>query len=243
MRIPRIFVDRSLACGSEIALDDKAARHVTRVLRLKAGDAITLFNGRGCEFRAELTRSERSETRVRVKAPSEVSRESPLAVTLLQGISRGERMDYALQKAVELGVSRIIPVAAARSVVRLEGSRAEKRLRHWTEVVRSACEQSGRTQVPEVETVQSLSDGLASVHGATGLLLAPAAEKSLNALPRPAGALCLLVGPEGGLSDDEIARARGTGFQAVHLGPRVLRTETAGIAALAVIQALWGDMG
>ena len=243
MRIPRIFVDRPLECGSEIALDDKAARHVTRVLRLQAGDAITLFNGRGGEFHAALTRSDKSETRVRVEALDEVSRESPLAVTLLQAISRGERMDYTLQKAVELGVSRIIPVTAARSVVRLQGGRAEKRLRHWTEVVHSACEQSGRTRVPGVEALQSLRDGLASVGGTSGLLLDPASGQKLNALPRPDGALCLLVGPEGGLNDEETALARTAGFTPVRLGPRVLRTETAGVAALAIMQALWGDIG
>lgn len=243
MRVPRILVERPLECGSEIALDDKAARHVTRVLRLKAGAAVTLFDGRGGEYRAELTRSDKSETRVRVETLIEASRESPLSVTLLQGISRGERMDYTLQKAVELGVRRIIPVSTARTVVRLEGNRAEKRLRHWMEVIRSASEQSGRTRVPELGAVQSLREGLASARGASGLLLEPRAGASLNALARPDSAPCLLVGPEGGLNDEEIAMARGAGFQPIRLGPRVLRTETAGVAALAIMQALWGDMG
>ncbi len=242
MRIPRVFTDQTLTSGSEAELDEKASHHLSRVLRLKAGDGLILFNGRGGEYRAVLTQADKPAW-ARVEQYIEAEREPPLAITLIQGVSRGERMDYTLQKGVELGIDRLVPVTSARSVVRLRGGRAEKRRQRWRDIVRAAAEQSGRNRLPSVAPIQTLSQALSSELTGTALLLVPDGDKSLPEIPPLAGELTLLAGPEGGLNGQEIASARQAGFTPVRLGPRTLRTETAGIAALAIIQALWGDLG
>lgn len=244
MRIPRLYQPGPLSAGDTIALDETGLAHAVRVLRLRPGAELILFDGRGGEYPAVLERTERRSATVRIDRHEPVERESPLHVTLVQGLSRGERMDYTLQKAVELGVTAIRPVLCERSPPSGDAGRLHKRWLHWRGVLISACEQCGRNTPPELAELQPLTDwpGYADRDGSS-LLLDPQADTGLHALPRPPGPITLLVGPEGGLSDAEQARARQAGFQGVQLGPRVLRTETAGMAALAVLQARWGDLG
>jgi len=248
VRLTRVHVPQALATATEVALPETAASHVSRVLRMRAGDRLVLFDGSGADFHAEI--SEIAGPRVGTRILERVAglRESPLAVTLVQAVSRGERMDWTLQKATELGVRRIQPVLATRSVVRLDERQAERRLRHWQAVVASACEQCGRSVLPVVESPVELPRYLDGPRAkGRRLVLSPDAGKSLAALAGElAGDLAgveLLIGPEGGLEAAEVAAATRAGFEAARLGPRVLRTETAGIAALAVLQALAGDLG
>jgi len=238
----RIFVEQPLIAGSCMDLPDEAARHVGQVLRMRSGESLTLFNGDGSEYEAVIETSDRRKVSVQVGEQQVVDRESRLAMTLAQCVSKGDRMDYTIQKAVELGVTSILPLLSMRSVVKLDGERWEKKLDHWRGVVTSACEQSGRTRLPPVAPVQKLDAWLPTSSEGLRLVLAPTAAVSLKTLS-PAMSVTLLVGPEGGLSDEEIARALRAGYTGITLGPRVLRTETAGVAALAALQALWGDLG
>ena len=225
-----------------IALPEAAARHAVTVLRLQMGDALALFNGEGGEYRASLIAANKHEARVRVAEFHAIERESPLAITLALGICAGERMDYSLQKATELGVNAIAPLATERSVVKLAGERADKRLQHWQNVVIAACEQCGRNRVPAVAPVQTLFSYLAQTDkDARLLMLSPDAATPLKTIP-PSAAIVLLVGAEGGFSQSEQEAAASSGFLPVSLGPRVLRTETAPVAALAALQTLWGDL-
>jgi 16S rRNA (uracil1498-N3)-methyltransferase len=238
----RLYCGLHLSPGAEIALPESAARHALAVLRLQVGDVLTLFNGDGGEYLASLVAVNKQEARVRVAEYRAVERESPLAITLALGISAGERMDYSLQKAAELGVTAIAPLATERSVVKLAGERADKRLQHWQNVVIAACEQCGRNRVPAVAPVQTLFAYLAGVDKSARLLmLSPDAAAPLKTVP-PCAAAVLLVGAEGGFSQAEREAAQASGFEAVSLGPRILRTETAPVAALAALQTLWGDL-
>jgi 16S rRNA (uracil1498-N3)-methyltransferase len=237
----RLYCDLPLSPGAEIALPETAARHAVTVLRLQVGDTLALFNGEGGEYRASLVAVSKRETRVRLIEFHAAERESPLEITLALGISAGERMDYSLQKATELGVTAIVPLATERSVVRLSGERADKRLQHWRHVVVAACEQCGRNRVPIVAPVQTLAGYLATAGRGKRLLLSPDAQIPLKQVP-PAAAVVLLIGAEGGLAPSEYQAAEASGFEPVSLGPRILRTETAPVAALAVLQALWGDL-
>lgn len=238
----RIFVEADLAPAQSLALPEAAARHVGQVLRMRAGEPLVLFNGAGGEYAAVIEAVERRAVQVRIESFAAVDRESALDVTLAQCVSKGERMDYTIQKAVELGVTAIVPLLSVRSVVKLDGERWEKKLEHWRGIVVSACEQSGRTRLPPVLAPQKYEAWVAAPSAAPRLVLAPMAAQPLRAVT-PATAVSLLVGPEGGLSDPEIDAARRAGCTAITLGPRVLRTETAGVAALAALQALWGDLG
>jgi 16S rRNA (uracil1498-N3)-methyltransferase len=248
MRLTRVFVDAPLAPGALLALPDGPAQHLARVLRAKAGDALVVFNGQGGEFTAEIESLQRNGVTVRVGVHATVERESPLETTLLQGIARGEKMDQILQKATELGVTRMVPVLTARSNVRLDADAAARKQRHWQGVVVAACEQCGRNRVPTVLAPVNLAAALTQVASSQRLLLAPdAGARPLRALLKQAPAqapqsIALLVGPEGGLDPVEIALAAQAGFAACRLGPRVLRTESAALAALAALQALAGDM-
>ena len=243
MRLNRVFVGQPLATGSEVLLPDAAAYHVARVLRLRAGAPLVLFDGSGGDFRAEIVAVDGDRVRVSVGERSAGLRESPLGITLVQAVSRGERMDWTLQKATELGVKRIQPVLSARSVVRLDDQQAAKKLRHWQAVVAGACEQCGRSVLPEVRAPLDLARFLAeSTREGQRLVLSPNGPASLAGLASTAARVELLIGPEGGLDDAEIDAAARAGFAPVRLGPRVLRTETAGIVALTVLQALWGDL-
>jgi 16S rRNA (uracil1498-N3)-methyltransferase len=244
MRIPRVYRPGPLTAGGLAALEERASTHLLRVLRLKAGAPLRVFNGEGAEFDAVIEDYERGRARLRIGEPRRVEVESPLALTLAQGISRGERMDFTLQKSVELGVTRIAPLMTAYSQVNLEGERLERRHQHWLGVIVSACEQSGRNYLPALLPAQPLRDWLAAEpNTGTGakLVLDPDGDRRLSEL-EPARRVTLLIGPEGGLDAMEIKAARDAGYTSVRLGPRVLRTESAGIAALAALQALWGDL-
>ena len=237
----RIHVAEPLSVDAHLALSEAAARHVAQVLRMRQGELLTLFNGAGGEYVAVIEAVDRRTVQVHVQDYRDVERESGLSMTLAQCVSKGERMDYTIQKAVELGVSAIVPLLSARSVVKLDSERWEKKLEHWRGVMLSACEQSGRTAIPPIQQVQKFDAWLAASGTGPRFVLAPGGHHSLKQLPQ-AQAATLLVGPEGGLSDEEIALAVHRGFTAIGLGPRVLRTETAGVAALAALQALWGDL-
>lgn len=238
----RVFLPQPLAADSEIALPEEAFRHLVQVLRMREGESFVAFNGEGGEYAATLIQVAKRSAGARIGARDPVDRESPRPMRLAQCVSRGDRMDYTLQKAVELGVTEIQPLLSSRSVVRMDGERWEKKLDHWRGVIVSACEQSGRTRIPALHLVQPISTWL-DADGGVGerLTLDPLAPHGLREMPEPQGVVTLLVGPEGGLSDAELDLARRAGYAGVRLGPRVLRTETAGVAALAAIQALWGD--
>jgi len=240
MSTPRFYLDQPLARGARFTLPPGPARHAARALRLAVDDAIVLFNGRGGEYTARIERIQKDDVAVSLTGFADTERESRLRVMLAQGISSGERMDYTLQKAVELGVAAIQPIAAKRSVVKLAGERADKRVAHWQGVVASACEQCGRNQVPPVSAPLTLANWLGQSSGRL-LFLSPLADARLADLPAPTGTDCLVAGPEGGFEADEIAALHAAGAIPVRLGARVLRTETAALAALAAMQTLWGD--
>lgn len=243
MRLNRIFCDGPLSSGSELSLPAAGAYHVARVLRLRAGAPLVVFDGSGGEYQAEIVRVEGDAVNVRLAQHVPGTAESPLRVTLVQGVSRSERMDWTLQKATELGVNAIAPVLCARSVVRLDEKQATKKQGHWHGIVVGACEQCGRTRVPSVATPVSLKHYLTSVKKeGLRLVLSPSAPGSLAGLASLPNKVELLIGPEGGLDDDELTAACNAGFMPVRLGPRVLRTETAAVVALSVLQGLWGDL-
>jgi 16S rRNA (uracil1498-N3)-methyltransferase len=242
MRLTRVYLDAPLEAGARVTLTGSAARHVTRVLRLRPGQALTLFNGRGGEYAATIEALRRERVAVAVGEPSAIERESPLTLTLAQGVSRGERMDLIVQKATELGASRIVPLLTERSVVRLSAPQAARKLEHWRAIAIAACEQSGRNRLPELAQPLGLPDFAGTRAADARLLLSPGAATRIEDIPRPAGALTVLIGPEGGLTEAEQQTAVGAGFMPVRLGPRVLRTETAAIAALALLQREFGDL-
>ena len=242
MRTVRHFVDLPLTEGKSVALPEVAVAHLVRVLRLGPGDRVQLFNGDGHDYEAELESAGKREAQARVLGRVRVDSESPLAITLAQGIARGEKMDLILQKATELGVSRIAPIVTERTEVKLDAERADKRGAHWRGVLASACEQSGRARLPELLPPRSLGDFLAAEKSTLKLVLDPTQSQTLAQLdPAPGQSICLLVGPEGGLSERDLAAARAAGFTGLKLGPRILRTETAALAAIAALNALYGD--
>lgn len=244
MREIRLFVAAPMQPGLDLTLPDAAAQHAIRVLRLAAGDALTLFNGDGHQYPAHLLRATTRQAEVRIGSVESPERESPLRITLVQALARGEKMDWIVQKATELGVARIVPVVSARSEVKLDATRSGKRLEHWRAIAIAACEQSGRNCVPRIDAPTTLAAWIAADDGApdgTRWLLLPDAESRMrNAAPSTPQAT-LAVGPEGGFADTDIDALRQAGYQALALGPRILRTETAGLAALAALQALYGD--
>ncbi len=244
MRLIRVHVDGALSPGAQVRLEAAAAAHVTRVLRLGVGDAVTLFNGDGADYPARISAVGRGTVEAEVTGRNAARAESPLAVTLVQGIARTERMNLVLQKATELGVATIRPVATARSVVRLDAAGGARKLEHWRGIAIAACEQCGRARVPEVAEPVTLAAHLAApTRAARRLLLTPEAESSLAAGASGADSIELLVGPEGGLDEGEREAALAAGYRACRLGPRILRSETAAIAALAVLQSVAGDLG
>jgi len=242
MRIPRVYHPGTLECGSRIELDDNAFNHCIKVLRLGEGAQLILFNGDGREYPAELCEVAKKRALANIGEGYEPGRESPLQLIVGQSISRGERMDYAIQKATELGVDRIAPLFTERCEVRLNQERQEKRQRHWQQIAISAGEQSQRCSIPEIEEPQPLSDWLGSVDAELKLVLHHHTLDPLGSLPKPAS-VALLIGPEGGLTEEEVLQATAAGFRPVAFGPRVMRTETAPVAAAAILQYLWGDLG
>lgn len=243
MRLTRVHLPGPLAPGGRRTIEGDAASHITRVLRLRPGDPLLLFDGTGGEHAAQIEGLRKGAVVVTVGDRSAVQRESPLHLTLAQGISRGERMDWVVQKASELGVRRIAPLLTERSVVKLDARQAQRKLEHWQAIATAACEQSGRTSIPDIAPPLPLGDFLPALDArATRLLLSPATGGRISDLPAPAGELLVLIGPEGGLTEAEQRAALAAGFLAVRLGPRVLRTETAAVAALALLQHRYGDM-
>jgi 16S rRNA (uracil1498-N3)-methyltransferase len=241
VRLTRVFVDESLAAGTAVSLTGDAGNHVTRVLRLREGDALTVFDGRGGEYAARISRMQRGGVRVDVIEHRQVERESPLELTLLQSIARAERMDLIVQKATELGVTRIVTFAGERSVVRLDAKQAERKAAHWRGVAVAACEQCGRNRVPLVERPVEYAAAL-DQKAALKLFLDPLGREPMIRPGTDARSIALMVGPEGGFTDMESELARRAGFVPRHMVPRVLRTETAAIAALAALQATAGDL-
>lgn len=241
MRIPRIYVPDPITPQAPLTLDGNAANHIGRVLRLKPDAPLILFNGQGGEYPAVIRELGKRSVIVEVQAYQQRERESPLSITLVQGISRGERMDYTIQKSVELGVTRIVPVVTERTVVNLDDKRRDKRWQHWQGVIIAACEQCGRNRLPTLEAITDLPRALQTPGAGQRLLLDHRSEAHVQAL-EPAQQVCLLIGPEGGLSATERAQATAQGFTGIRLGPRVLRTETAALTAIAALQTLWGDL-
>ena len=241
MRVTRVFVEHKLVSGKGVGLPEQAGLHLTRVLRLQPGATVTLFDGTGGEYTGTLERDGRNYW-ARVGAHDPVERESSLDLTLLQGVARGERMDLIVQKATELGIARILPVLAERSVVKIDDRQRDRKVEHWRAIAVSACEQCGRNRVPEVAAPMPLADAIARLpEDSRRCLLAVDAAQSLVSVAQGARAVALLIGPEGGLGDNEQKFAYANGFGGYRIGPRILRTETAGLAALAALQAIGGD--
>lgn len=241
MRIPRIYCDVPLDTQREVTLDDRACHYIRQVLRLKSGAPLTLFNGNGHDYDATLLTCHKEGCTATVSVRGDAEPAPPLDIHLAIGVSRGERMDLVLQKSVELGISRITPLFTERSVVRLQQERLRRRETHWLGVAISACEQSGRRRLVTIDPATGI-DELLSRPAENGVILQPDATLALPALPNPAGRLSLLVGPEGGFTAAEAEQAVAQGYRPVRLGPRVLRTETAPLAAIAIAQAIWGDL-
>lgn len=245
MALTRLFVSDNLSAGQQLRLGAEQARYISRALRLRVGDLISIFNGNDGEFSASVVAIDRNSVVIQIDSTIDTATESRLKLHLVQGISRGERMDFVVQKATELGVKRISPVLTEYGVVKLNAARAAKRRDHWQAIAESACEQSGRTRPPLVDPLMDLNTwfGARAKEPDTDLILRPGATTALAAVKSPKTKLCLLIGPEGGFSSKEYDDADVSGFAAVSLGPRILRTETAALAALAVAQSLWGDSG
>ncbi len=240
MRIPRIYTSQKLSASATITLEEAPSRHIAKVLRMQAGRELVLFNGSGGEYRATIGEVSKKSVQVQLTDFCEQDRQSPLAVELAIGMSRGERMDWVIQKATELGVTAITPLFSERTEVKLSGERLVKKQQHWHQVAISACEQCQRNILPSINPAQQLDDWLSTTEAELKLVLHHRSDKSLQDHRQPQS-LALLIGPEGGLSSDEITRAEGKGFQPLTLGPRVLRTETAPLAAISLAQLLWGD--
>ncbi|HGF6561403.1 MULTISPECIES: 16S rRNA (uracil(1498)-N(3))-methyltransferase [Providencia] len=243
MRVPRIYHPEPLQINTTISLCDDAANHVGRVLRMTAGQQLELFDGSNHIFRAEITEATKKNVFVTIQDSTLDDRESPLDIHLGQVMSRGEKMEFTIQKSVELGVNTITPLLSERCGVRLDGERLEKKLQQWQKIAIAACEQSGRNRIPEIRPVQSLEAWCAENDGAFKINLHPRASESINTLPADLKHVRLLIGPEGGLSADEIAMTANYQFTDILLGPRVLRTETTALTAITALQVRLGDLG
>ena len=241
MRIPRIYCDAELRENEQHLLPSDAAHHVVTVLRMGAGRPLVLFNGRGSEFCAVIVEASKKNVCVEIKEENKISRESPLMTELAIGISRGDRLDWVLQKATELGVTRIVPLFTERTEVKLSKERLKKKQEQWHKICVTACEQCQRNLLPYVAEAQSLVDYLSDSSADQKYVLHHRSQKKLSINQRTSS-VALLVGPEGGLSDAEIELAQLHGFEPLTLGPRVMRTETAPLAALSLMQYVWGDL-
>ena len=242
-RTPRVFVAGPLAAGARLTLEGEAAAHLGRVLRVRAGAPVVLFDGSESEFASEVVAATRRTVALAVGPGREVRRESALELVLLQGVCRNERMDWVVRKATELGATAIRPVMTERSVVKIDPAKIAGRIEHWRAIAISACEQCGRNVLPDILPPLPVTAALSAHRGASGVLLDPEAKGGADTLRPPAGPLCLLVGPEGGLDERERAAARAAGYMGIRLGPRILRTETAALTGLALLQARFGDLG
>lgn len=240
MRIPRIYTSQKITPHTDMALDVHAANHVASVLRMQTGEHIFLFNGEGGYFESTITHIAKKQVLVHIRDHRTSENESPLRIHIGQGLSRGERMDYAIQKSTEMGVSEVTPLFTTRSEVKLDTERSTKRQQHWQQIAISACEQCGRNIIPAISSPLSLIDFITNAKADLKLVLHHESPSQLRDLPKPTS-IALLIGPEGGLTEEEIAQAIQHGFIATKLGPRVLRTETAPVTALSVLNTLWGD--
>ncbi|MDP2547182.1 MULTISPECIES: 16S rRNA (uracil(1498)-N(3))-methyltransferase [unclassified Oceanobacter] len=240
MSSPRIFTNQPLIVGQTVTLDEQPSLHLLRVLRLTVTAPVRLFNGDGCEYQGTIATANKKQAEIHIVTASAAEAIPPLPLHLGQVISKGDKMDFTIQKATELGVSQITPLFSERCDVRLKGERLEKKIEHWQKVALSACEQSGRNRIPQVLPALSLNDWYARCDAERRLILHPHNQQPLQQAHPPAS-VALLVGPEGGLTDTEVAAGAAHGFQGLLLGPRILRTETAALAAVSVLQFLWGD--
>jgi 16S rRNA (uracil1498-N3)-methyltransferase len=243
MRIPRIYHPEFITAGSQIALSEDAANHVGRVLRMSAGQAIQLFDGSNQIFETEIIQADKKSVRVNVLSAEIDNRESPLHIHLGQVMSRGEKMEFTIQKSIELGVSLITPLFSERCGVKLDAERLNKKLQQWQKIAIAACEQSGRNVIPEIRPAMDLEQWCAEEENGLKLNLHPRASASINTLPQPVERVRLLIGPEGGLTADEIAMTARYAFTDILLGPRVLRTETTALTAITALQVRFGDLG
>ncbi|MFI3245019.1 MAG: 16S rRNA (uracil(1498)-N(3))-methyltransferase [Ferrimonas sp.] len=243
MRVPRIYQPSALVVGQALSLDEDAANHVGRVLRMQPQQQLWLFNGDGDQYLATITMADKKAVQVTIEQHQPQHCESPLDLELGQVISRGDKMEFTIQKSVELGVNTITPLWSERCGVKLQGERLEKKLQQWQKIAIAACEQSGRNVVPQVRPVMKLDEWLQEPYNGLKLNLHPRAQYSINTLPQPVTQARLLIGPEGGLSSAEIALAAQQQFTDILLGPRVLRTETAALTAITALQVRFGDLG
>jgi 16S rRNA (uracil1498-N3)-methyltransferase len=241
MRITRIYTAQQLSNDTVVVLEPEPSRHLARVLRLKVGDSLTLFDGSGGEYPGEITAADKRNVQVLTGSRLQQECESPLSIHLGIAVSRGERMDWIVQKSTELGIRSLTPLSTERTGVKLAGDRAAKKIQHWQHISIGACEQCGRNRVPTIHPLQALDSWLGSTVAERKFVLHHRADTNVRA-GKAAASIALLVGPEGGLSESEIETAEQAGYVSLRLGPRVLRTETAPLAAIAILQGLWGDM-
>lgn len=242
MRVSRIYLDTPLKVGDQVEIDAQAHHRLVNVLKYKPGTQLIVFNGRGGEFEATLQHINRTTSRIAVDKFIDCHRESNLKTNLIQGIARGDRMDFTLQKSVELGINLIQPIFTANSSVKANKRHLENKHRHWTRIITTACEQCGRTLIPRLLRAITLTDYLDSNANRFGIVLDPKSHFGLKTLSFNADEISILVGPEGGLSNQEMEKAQQNGFSRIGLGPRILRTETAAVTTLAIAQSLWGDL-
>lgn len=241
MRISRLFIETTLSPNALISLDDKASHYLNKVLRLKPNAPLIVFNGNGDQYNATIEAIEKKTVTIRTEDCDNINNESPLSIHLGIAISKGDRIDWVMQKATELGVTAITPLTSERTEVKLKGERLEKKLQHWRQIAISACEQCGRNRIPTINALSIADDWINTVAAERKLVLHHRTEQAIDATLTIASS-ALLIGPEGGLSDREINAAEQQGFEALRLGPRVLRTETAPLAAITLLQHSWGDM-
>lgn len=242
MRIPRIYHSQQLSVDTTVELEEQAAAHIGRVLRMQVGNPLTLFNGQGGQYNAVIVSCSKKNVSVNIESFTANCVESPLSIHLGQGISRGDKMDYTIQKAVELGVSEITPIFTERCGVKLSGDRLEKKWQQWQKIAISACEQSGRNSVPKIHKPLDLTTWLKQNSNELKITLFPRATATIKTLPSPENGIRLIIGPEGGLSDDEVQQTLDADFTGIQLGPRILRTETAGLCVVSALQLQFGDL-
>ena len=241
VRTTRLYTPQTLQDSGTIDLETKTSHHLIKVLRSKIGQKFVLFNGDGFNYDATLTGIEKKNAQLNIDNKAEALNESPLDITLLQGLSRGDRMDVTLQKSVELGINTIVPVLCQRSNYAIKTDRINKKMQHWHQIIISACEQSGRATIPQLLDIQDFDKAVELFNSHDKLMLSTDAKHKLSDLAKPKNKLCIFIGPEGGLSPEEVSSAMQKGFQSILFGPRILRTETAAPAVISAAQTLWGD--
>jgi 16S rRNA (uracil1498-N3)-methyltransferase len=242
MRKPRIYQSQQIQSGQQLALDDEGAAHIGRVLRMQSGEGLIVFNGQGGQYNATIDSANKKNVTVTIDSFEPIDCESPLKLHLGQGVSRGDKMEFTIQKAVELGVSEITPIFTERCGVKLTGERLQKKWQQWQKIAIGACEQSGRNTLPTIHQPISLTQWLLQPNKELKINLHPRATATIKTLSTPENGIRLIIGPEGGLSDDEIEQTLTHGFSEITLGPRVLRTETAGLTVIAALQLQFGDL-